>query len=63
MMAQEALFISGERDWSEFDDYMKELDDMGGQEFNMLLKNKLASHLEMLGIKSPAQLEAEGKAE
>lgn len=63
MMAQEALFISGERDWDEFDDYMKELDDMGGQVFNELLKTKLAAHLEMLGIKSPAQLEAEGKAE
>ena len=42
MMAQEAAFISGERDWSEWDEYMKELDDMGGQEFNEFVKGKYA---------------------
>lgn len=44
MVAQESLFISGERDWSEFDDYMAELDAMGGQEFNQFLKTKMAEY-------------------
>ena len=44
MMAQEALFISGERSMDEFDDYMAELDAMGGKEFNDFLGEKMAEY-------------------
>ncbi len=44
MMAQEALFISGERPWEEFDAYMEELDAMGGREFNDFLQTKMAEY-------------------
>ena len=39
--AQEALFITGDRDWSEFEAYQKELDDMGGIIFDQFLDGKI----------------------
>lgn len=42
--AQEALFVTGERDMSEWDAYMQELDDMGGQELNQFLQDALAAY-------------------
>ena len=44
MLAQEANFISGERDWSEWDEYMKELDEMGGADFNQFCKERVAEY-------------------
>ena len=45
MMAQEAMFITGERDWAEWDDYMAEMDAMGGRAFNDFLQEKMAEFI------------------
>jgi len=50
MMAQEAMFITGERDWAEWDDYMAEMDAMGGRAFNDFLQEKMAEFLAAGGV-------------
>jgi len=52
--AQEALLISGERSWDEFDAYMEELTAMGGEEMNQLYKEYMEMVVEVNGLVSPA---------
>ena len=52
--AQEAMLISGERAWDEFDAYIEELTAMGGDKMNELYKEYMEMVVEVNGLVSPA---------
>ncbi|MBE5766934.1 MAG: hypothetical protein E7335_07210 [Clostridiales bacterium] len=47
--AQEAMFVSGERSWDEYDDYIAELTAMGGGKMNQLYKDYMEMVVSQLG--------------
>jgi len=52
--AQEAMLISGERAWDEYDAYIEELTAMGGDKMNELYKEYMEMVVEVNGLVSPA---------